>query len=82
MIALRMRATGHAQDAIAEAIRQCAPTWREEETRDWERYAGRTVAYAFGLAGDRDLRQNEGYVRLWLKIEGRSEGRKRMLKPS
>ena len=36
-------------------IRRCAPTLRREEKRDWQRYAARTAAYAFGLAGDMEL---------------------------
>ncbi len=49
MIALRMRATGHSREAVAEAIRNCAPTIRKNpKGRDWQRYAERTVDYAFG----------------------------------
>jgi len=54
-IALLMRAEGHSREAVTEAIRRCAPTLRREEKRDWQRYAARTAAYAFGLAGDMEL---------------------------
>ena len=71
MIALRLRATGHSQQAVAEAVRQCAPTIREKnEGRDWQRYAERTAAYAFSVAGDVALAKNERYLEHWRKIEG------------
>jgi len=71
MIALRLRATGHSQQAVAEAVRQCAPTIRKKkEGRDWQRYADRTAAYAFGVAGDVALAKNERYLEHWRKIEG------------
>ena len=38
-----------------DAIWRSAPEWRGEEKRDWRRYAARTAAYAFGLAGDMEL---------------------------
>jgi len=34
---------------------QSTPKQRKEEKRDWRRYATRTAAYAFGLAGDMEL---------------------------
>ena len=71
MIALRLRATGHSQQDIAEAVRQCAPTIREKnEGRDWLRYAERTAAYAFSVAGDVALAKNERYGEHWRRIEG------------
>ena len=71
MIALRMRANGHNREAVEETIRACAPTIREMQTgRNWQRYAERTVAYAFGPAGDRDLMRNERYRALWRTVEG------------
>ncbi len=44
MIALRMRANGHSREAVAEAIRE------NPKGRDWQRYAERTVDYAFGYS--------------------------------
>lgn len=72
MIALRMRSNGHDQKSITEAIRLCAPAMRgsDEQRRDWQRYAERTAAYAFGIAGDRDLERNAKYADLWRRIEG------------
>ena len=78
MIALRMRSTGHSQAAVAEAVRQCAPTIREspEQRRDWQRYAERTAAYAFGVAGDVTLAKNERYQEHWRKVEMGEEQRR------
>ncbi|HJH15398.1 MAG TPA: relaxase/mobilization nuclease domain-containing protein [Bilophila wadsworthia] len=70
MIALRMRANGHSRESVEETIRVCAPTIRDSPTgRNWQRYAERTVNYAFGPAGDRDLERNARYRELWEKIE-------------
>lgn len=72
MIALRMRANGHSPEAVTAAILTCAPQIRAENQRrrDWQRYADRTMNYAFGYAGDRDLMRNERYRELWRRIEG------------
>lgn len=83
MIAIRLRATGHSQEAVSDAIVQCAPTIRasrqaregcsKRETRDWQRYAERTAAYSFGVAGDVALARNEKYFEHWRKIEGMAD---------
>lgn len=71
MIALRMRATGHDQGAIENAIRTCAREMRgTEERRDWSRYAERTAAYAFSVAADHSLERHKNYVEHWRRIEG------------
>ncbi len=72
MIALRMRANGHSPEAVLAAIRDCAPSIRTgmEKRRNWPAYAERTMNYAFGYAGDRDLQRNANYLQLWQKIEG------------
>ncbi len=77
MIAIRLRASGYGQEAVADTILQCGPTIRasrqghpKRETRDWQRYAERTAAYAFGVAGDVALARNEKYFEHWRKIEG------------
>ena len=71
MIALRMRANGHSRESVETTIRACAPTIRETPVgRNWQRYAERTAAYAFGPAGDRDLIRNERYQALWRTVEG------------
>ncbi|MDR2891623.1 MAG: relaxase/mobilization nuclease domain-containing protein [Deltaproteobacteria bacterium] len=54
-IALPMRAEGHSREAVTDALRRSAQKLRNEEQRDWQRYAARTAAYAFGLAGDLEL---------------------------
>jgi hypothetical protein len=54
-IALLMRADGHSRAAVLNAIWRSAPESRREENRDWQRYATRTAAYAFGLTGDMEL---------------------------
>ncbi len=71
MIALRMRANGHSPEAVFTAIRDCAPQIRTgtEKRRDWQRYAERTMNYAFGYAGDRDLIKNEQYKKFWQSVE-------------
>ncbi len=72
MIALRLRASGHSPQAVADAVLRCAPTIREKrEGRDWQRYAERTAAYAFGVAGDLALAKNERYVEHWRGIEAK-----------
>lgn len=78
MIAIRMRATGHSQDAVESAIRQCAPDLRENESRNWDRYAERTAEYAFGLKGDETLQRNERYAEFWKRLEGRETSSPRM----
>ena len=74
MIALRMRANGHSPEAVLAAIRDCAPQIRTgmEKRRNWPAYAERTMNYAFGFAGDRDLQRNARYLELWRKIENPS----------
>jgi hypothetical protein len=54
-VALLMRAEGYSRERVTEAIRRYGLEWREEEKRDWRRYAGRTAGYAFGMAGDMEL---------------------------
>ena len=79
MIALRMRSNGHSRESVEETIRICAPTIRETQTgRNWQRYAERTVNYAFGPAGDRDLERNARYRELWGKVEGKEEKEQRI----
>ena len=53
LIALQMRNKGFTRDAIQNAIFQCAPEGQPTQPeRDWQRYAERATAYAFGIAGD------------------------------
>ncbi len=75
MIAVRLRANGHSPQAVTEALIQCAPIIRHDrpkkEYRNWQSYAERTAAYAFGFAGDLALAKNERYLEHWRKIEDR-----------
>lgn len=72
MIALRMRSNGHSQEAIRQAIFECAPTVREgsAKRRDWQDYATRTANYAYGTEGDLDLEKYKGLQEKWREIEG------------
>jgi hypothetical protein len=72
MIALRLRATGHAPDDIAGALERCAPTIRPPEkqgSHQWQDYARRTVAYALGPAGDQQLEKTRRYHEQWRQME-------------
>ena len=72
MIAVRLRITGHSQEAIAGTLRQCAPAIREvPEGRNWEDYAQRTARYAFSLPADRQAATLEKYRERWIRLEGR-----------
>jgi hypothetical protein len=46
-----MRLGGHRRGEIERAIKEVAPADRRAETRDWDAYAKRTVAVAFGVPG-------------------------------
>ena len=82
MIALRLRSNGHTQEEVEDAIRACAPAIRERRAgRNWQRYAERTVAYAFGYAGDRDMERHSWYRKLWGRIEGPKEVEKIRCEP-
>ncbi len=74
MIALQMRANGYSPEAVMATIMHCAPQIRAENQRrrDWQGYAARTINYAFGYAGDRDLHRYERYLVKWAKIENAS----------
>lgn len=76
MIAVRMRMTGHNQEEIEGALRQCAPKTREEtEDRDWDDYAKRTARFAFGMGGDRQVEQLTRYRDSWLRLEQQAKER-------
>ncbi|MDA8381748.1 MAG: relaxase/mobilization nuclease domain-containing protein [Betaproteobacteria bacterium] len=69
MVALRMRMTGHSREEVEATIRQCAAE-RQSEGRDWDRYAQRTTAYAFGAAGNKQTERLARYTTLWRRMEG------------
>ncbi|MDR1947254.1 MAG: relaxase/mobilization nuclease domain-containing protein [Desulfovibrio sp.] len=72
-IALQMREKGYTREVVRETILQCAPKAQErqpdQKERDWQRYAERATAYAFGMAGDVKLAQAAAYLE-----EKRKEG--------
>jgi len=74
MIAVRMRATGHTQQQVESALRLCAPMMHPKtEVRDWENYAQRTAAYAFGADGQRQGEELKKYWDQWQRLEARPE---------
>ena len=82
MIAVRMRVTGHSQTDIEVALSQCAPATRQKnEGRDWNDYARRTAAYAFGAAGGRQAAGLGKYRPQWEKLEGRGQVRESIREP-
>ena len=67
-----MRLTGHQRDEIERAIKKAAPEVRPGEMRDWDAYAKRTAAVAFGVPGDHlaeHLRRQDDRLR---QLEGRT----------
>lgn len=66
-----MRANGHSREAVLAAIRDCAPQIRTGtgKRRNWQVYAERTMNYAFGYAGDRDLNKHINFTKFWRGIE-------------
>jgi hypothetical protein len=54
-VALRMRVAGYTREEVANEMYRKARPLRKEESRDWKKYAHRTVWYAFGVAGDIDI---------------------------
>ena len=73
-IAVRLRMTGHAQEAIADALRLGAPGIRETlETRDWLAYARRAARFAYSAAGDLQAAELEVHRHEWEMLEGRKE---------
>ena len=72
MIAVRLRATGHSPQDVAAALYECAPTIRPSpEGRDWQRYAERTVNYAFTVGGEITIHRNQQAIRSWYALEQR-----------
>jgi hypothetical protein len=54
-IALLMQAEGYSRETVYDVILRSAPELRKDEKRNRRRYAARTAAYTFGLAGDMEL---------------------------
>ena len=69
MISVRMRVTGHGQDAIANALLTHVGPERLLENRDWTLYAERTSEAVFGPRGDRESDRLRDRVDRWLALE-------------
>jgi hypothetical protein len=70
MVAVRLRVTGHAQHDIQAALREFAPTSREQQHgRNWDDYARRTAAYAFGASGSKQATELAKYLEQWKALE-------------
>ena len=70
MIALRLRSNGYSKEDVEHAIRTCSQAIHNSGIgRNWERYAKRTTAYAFGYAGKRDLERNARFGQLWWPVD-------------
>jgi hypothetical protein len=82
MIAVRMRVTGHDQQAIAQALKENASQGREAENRNWTNYAERTAEAVFGPRGDRECTRREQRAEAWARVEGRDLGLERQVEHS
>jgi cell division septum initiation protein DivIVA len=71
MIAVRMRVTGHDQQAVTQALKENASQGREAENRNWTNYAERTAEAVFGPRGDRECARSEQRAEAWARVEGR-----------
>ena len=72
MIAVRMRVTGHDQQAVTQALKENANQGREAENRNWTNYAERTAEAVFGPRGDRECARSEPRAEAWARVEGRN----------
>jgi hypothetical protein len=72
MIAVRMRVTGHDQQAITQALNENASRGREAENRNWTNYAERTAKAVFGPHGGRDCESSKQRAEAWARVEGKS----------
>jgi hypothetical protein len=82
MIAVRMRVTGHDQQAITQALKENAGQERETENRNWTNYAERTAEAVFGPRGDRELDRNTQRAEAWARVEGRDLAHERQVQHS
>jgi Holliday junction resolvase-like predicted endonuclease len=79
MIAVRMRVTGHDQQAITQALKETASQGREAENRNWANYAERTVEAVFGPRGNRECARSEQRAEAWARVEGRDLAHERQV---
>ncbi len=82
MIAVRLRVTGHSQEAIAIELRKHAEGTRASEARDWSKYAQRTADATFGPRGDREISSLDAHKAAWLAVEGRASSLQKAAHPS
>jgi hypothetical protein len=82
MIAVRMRVTGHDQQAITRALKENACQGREAENRNWTNYAERTAEAVFGPRGDRECAKSEQRAEAWARVEGRDLAHERQVRLS
>ncbi|HZL18531.1 MAG TPA: TraI/MobA(P) family conjugative relaxase [Polyangia bacterium] len=80
-IAVRMRLTGHHRGEIVRAIKDAAPVDRPDEKRDWDAYARRTAAFAFGVPGDRLAEQLRPQHERFRGLEGPGRDEPELLPP-
>src|ERR1035438_3335756 len=80
MIAVRMRVTGHDQQAVTQALKESASQGREAENRNWTNYAERTAEAVFGPRGDQECARSEQRAEAWARVEGRDLERERQVK--
>lgn len=71
MIGLRMRATGHNREEIAQELLIHIGSERSSESRDWGRYAQLTAEAIFGVRGDLEMPNLQGRTEAWMRLEGR-----------
>jgi hypothetical protein len=82
MIAVRMRVTGHDQQAVTQALKEHASQGREAENRNCTNYAERTAEAVFGPRGDRECARSEQRAEAWARVEGRDLAHEREVPPS
>ena len=82
MIAVRMRVTGHDQQAITQALKENASQGHEAENRNWTNYAKRTAEAVFGPRGDREHDRSAQRAEAWARVEGRDLAHERQVQHS
>jgi hypothetical protein len=82
MIAVRMRVTGHDQQAVTQALKEDASQGREAENRNWTNYAERTAEAVFGPRGDRECARSAQRAEAWTRVEGRDLAHERLPQPT
>jgi hypothetical protein len=79
MIAVRMRVTGHDQQAVMQVLKESASQGRESENRNWTNYAERTAEAVFGPRGNRECARSEQRAEAWARVEGRDLAHERQV---